>query len=185
MKEGNTVFETEWFSIDELPYDAGKSGRPFYRISCKDWVEILALTADNKIILVRQFRLALGTFTLELPSGYIDSGETPEEAVERELLEETGFVCSQVINIGALKALSSRINNTLWVFCGKEARLTGLKRKEDEETEVTLVTQDEFKEMVTNGEFVQATGLAAYFLCALNGCFDETWELPSNQVPRE
>lgn len=167
MKAGNTVFKTEWFSVDELFYDTAKSGQPYYRISCKDWVEILALTADNKIILVRQFRPALGTFTLELPSGYIDSGETPEEAAVRELLEETGYVCSRVINTGALRAIPSRIDNRLWVFYGQEARLTDSKKKDDEGIELVLVTQDEFKEMVAKGEFVEATGLAAYFLGAL------------------
>jgi len=180
MKAGNRVFETEWFAIDELPHETGKAGKPYYRISSKDWVEILALTTDNKVILVRQFRPALGTFTLELPSGYIDSGETPEEAVTRELLEETGFVCSRVVSTGALRAIPSRIDNTLWVFCGQEARLIDSKKKDDEGIEVVLVTQDEFKKMITSGEFVEATGLAAYFLCALKGCFDETLESPSS-----
>ena len=169
MKAGNTVFKTEWFAVEELPHSMGKSDKPFYRISCSDWVGILALTSDDKIILVRQFRPALGTFTLELPSGYINSGEAPEEAVARELLEETGFVCSSVINTGALKALSSRINNTLWVFYGEGARLSGSRKKEDEEIEVVLVTPHEFIRMVTNGEFTEATGLTAYFLAALKG----------------
>jgi len=169
VKVGNPVFETDWFSIDELPYDASKSGKPFYRMSCNDWVEILALTADDKIILVRQFRPALGNFALELPAGSVDNGESGKEAVERELVEETGFVCSLVINIGALKTVSSRINNTLWVFYGKEARLTASKGNEDREIEVVLVTQDEFKKLIADGKFVESAGLATYLLCQLYG----------------
>lgn len=52
---------------------------------------VLALTKDNKIILTKQFRPGPEKILLELPGGAIDSDETPEEAIKREFLDETGY----------------------------------------------------------------------------------------------
>ena len=57
-----------------------------------DWVNIIALTPDQHIVLVRQFRFGINAFSLEIPGGMIDAGEDPIVAGLRELREETGFV---------------------------------------------------------------------------------------------
>lgn len=158
------VFETEWFSIEEVPYNE----RPYYRLSCNDSVEILAVTNDKKIILVRQFRPALGMHMLELPAGYIDETESKESAVERELREETGFICDSTAFLGSFKIKSSRINNTLNFFYGKGAKLVDIN-KNKEKTEVVLVTFDEFEELIIKGEFIEVAGFSIYFLAKLKG----------------
>lgn len=63
-------------------------------------VAVLAMTDDKKIILARQFRPGPGVVLDELPGGGIDDDETPEDAVRRELLEETGYVCRKLENLG-------------------------------------------------------------------------------------
>ncbi|MFC2020410.1 NUDIX hydrolase [Chloroflexota bacterium] len=166
MKVARKVFETEWFSVDEIPYEPGK---PYYRISSRDWVEILAVTGENKVILVRQFRPALDIYTLELPSGYVNDGETLEEAAKREFQEETGFVCHRMIVVGDLKAMPSRINNKLWIFYGENASPVNGEIRGEDGIEIVTVTVDEFERMATKGEFTEAAGLAAYLLCQLKG----------------
>ena len=118
------IFETEWFSL-EATSDKFSDNQPYYRLSCKeDAAEILAVTDRNKIILVRQFRPAVGIYTLEFPAGYVGKSESNKEAIKRELEEETGFVCDSVIPMGSFKLFSSRANFTNHLFLEK-----GLKQK--------------------------------------------------------
>ena len=77
------IWETEWFSIEAVP-NQSSSDRPYFRLSMNDSVEIMAVTPEKKIILVRQFRPALGISMLELPAGLVDPGELCEEAIIRE-----------------------------------------------------------------------------------------------------
>ena len=118
MTSCQKVFETEWFSIDAVTY-GDSNEKPYYRLSCGDAVVIIAVTPDKKILLVRQFRPAIGNYSLELPAGYIDEKESPEEAVKRELLEETGFVCDSLVSLGSYKTNSSRINSNYHLFLEK------------------------------------------------------------------
>ncbi|MDR1458329.1 MAG: NUDIX hydrolase [Puniceicoccales bacterium] len=68
----------------------GRSGE-FFVLHCPDWVQVLALTPDGNIVLIRQFRFGTKRISLEIPGGVVEAGEGPVAAAERELLEETGF----------------------------------------------------------------------------------------------
>lgn len=167
-KHINKVYETEWFSIDAIPY-VSSNNKPYYRLSCNDSVSIIAKTEDEEIILIRQYRPAIEDFTLELPSGYVDKGESPEDAVKRELKEETGFICDSAIYIGSLKLCPSRINNTLYFYWGRCSMFIGQKGTQDKESEVVLVTQDEFKKMILEGKYIEVGGIAMFLLAQLKG----------------
>src|SRR4051812_25783530 len=83
------VFDTRWFQVVARPFTG--SSEPHYVINTTDFVSIIATDTEGRLILVRQFRPAVGRKTLELPSGHVEKGETPEEAARKELLEETGY----------------------------------------------------------------------------------------------
>lgn len=159
------VFETRWFSI-EATSNRYSNNEPYYRLSCNDSVAILAVTPEQKIILIREFRPALGSYLLELPAGYVDSNESSNDAIKRELREETGFVCDSVNSTGALRIAPSRINNTLYTFFGKGANAVDPIK---ENIEVVLVTQNEFKRLIADREFVLTSGIAMYFLAQQHG----------------
>src|SRR5213079_2244404 len=72
-----------------------------------------AVTPNGTFPLVRQFRPALEEFTLELPSGHVDLGESPEQAARKELREETGFVANELILLGSLSPDTGRLSNPL------------------------------------------------------------------------
>lgn len=77
----------------------GREG-DFFTIASRDWVNVLALTAAQELVMVRQYRFATRELSWEIPGGIIDPGETPLEAGERELREETGYTGANARMIG-------------------------------------------------------------------------------------
>src|SRR5580700_9729230 len=63
----------------------------FSLIECVDWVNVIAMTDDRHVVLVRQFRVGTAEVCLEIPGGMVDEGEQPRDAAARELAEETGY----------------------------------------------------------------------------------------------
>lgn len=162
------VFETEWFSIDAIPCNLDK--KPYYRLSCDDSVCIIAKTIDKKIILIDQYRPAIGHFTLEFPSGYVKDGESIRDAINRELIEETGFVCRSITYMGPLKISPSRINNTLHVFFGEDAVPIDTNKKIiDDDIKLILVTNEEFKSLIIKQKYTEIGGMAIFLLAKLKG----------------
>jgi ADP-ribose pyrophosphatase len=88
------VYSNAIFAVDAREMErraaAGASGE-FFVIKSSSWVNIVALTDDDEVVLVEQWRHAVSHPTLEIPGGGIDEDESPAEAARRELLEETGF----------------------------------------------------------------------------------------------
>ena len=75
---------------DPVPGEPQKEGE-FYVIDAPDWVNVVALTDRDELLLIEQWRHGVDHATLEIPGGMVDPGETPLEAARRELLEETGY----------------------------------------------------------------------------------------------
>jgi 8-oxo-dGTP pyrophosphatase MutT (NUDIX family) len=115
-----TVFTTPWFQILAEPASGG--GQPHYLIQGTDFVVIVAVTPQDRILLVRQFRVPVAAVTLELPAGHVDPGETPEQAARRELLEETGYGADTFKLLATLSPSVARFTNRMWCFLAPNAR---------------------------------------------------------------
>ena len=68
-----------------------------------DWINVVALTEDGQSVMVEQYRFGVGSCTLETPGGMVDSGETPLQAAQRELKEETGYSGGRWKSLGAVQ----------------------------------------------------------------------------------
>jgi 8-oxo-dGTP pyrophosphatase MutT (NUDIX family) len=84
---------------------------PYHVVELRNWVTVVAITADQDIVLVREYRHGTGAVMLELPAGMIEAGEVPLAAAERELREETGFGSETWRQIGVFPANPARFNN--------------------------------------------------------------------------
>jgi ADP-ribose pyrophosphatase len=87
------IHKGPWATLrsDKCEMPDGRIVEQYYVLEYPNWANAVALTEDNKILMVRQYRHAAGIVSLEIPGGVIEDGENPEEGMRRELLEETGY----------------------------------------------------------------------------------------------
>ncbi|MDX2129226.1 MAG: NUDIX hydrolase [Chloroherpetonaceae bacterium] len=122
------------------------------------WVNVIAITERNEIVLIRQYRYALGKVYFEIPAGTIDPGETNlESAARRELLEETGYGEGTWELFMTLSANPALQNNLTYTFLAKGVRkISEQKLESTEDIQVHLMPVDELKEILFNEGFIQA-----------------------------
>ncbi len=143
----------------------GKEGE-FYRFVFPDWVNIIAVTEENKIVVVKQFRYGTQRLETEIPGGVIHADEPPLDAGCRELLEETGYVGQNPRIIGEVKpnpAIQSNSCYTLLVEKAKKVTHQSLDEMEDIEIEL-LSIQDMFS-AVERGEIKHGLVINALMFC--------------------
>ena len=165
-----TVFTTPWFQVLAEPAPGG--GQPHYVIQGLDFVVIVAVTPQGQILLVRQFRVAAGAVTLELPAGHIDPGETPEQAARRELLEETGYAADTFKLMANLSPSVARFTNRMWCFLAPDAR-PAAGAEAQREAGVDLILYDGgIRALIEEREFYSAPSCAALLYAVLRGGLD-------------
>jgi len=135
----------------------------FFLVRTPDWVNVVALTDDDELVLVRQFRHGTETMSLEIPGGLIDPHESdPATAAARELREETGFAATAVARIGVMTPNPAIFTNRCHTYLATGCRRVGpLQQDPGEDIEVVLVPAREVDELVRKGEIDHALVLAA------------------------
>src|SRR5262245_6274253 len=165
--ERHVVYTTPWFDLVAKSTDGGSS--PHYSIATKDYVSIVALTADGRLLLVRQYRPAVEQVTLELPCGHVEPGETPEEAARKELLEETGYVADQFELLGEFSPDTGRLSNRLWCFFASRATPLPEDRIELEPGVTPVVYDGSLPGLLAQRDFQSALHSAALLLAVVRG----------------
>ena len=131
--------------------------RPFHRIECVDWAQILPITARDEAVLVRQYRHGTQRVTLEMPGGMIDPGEEPATAALRECLEETGYRARAALPLGVVSPNPALFMNRLHTFYATGVVAEGAVQNTDSEvTEVVLVPVADLEELLVSGEIDHA-----------------------------
>lgn len=158
-----SVYRTPWFEIVSrvgVGFD-----QPYYALTAADYVTVLPLLADGTALFVRQYRPAIQGLSLELPSGHIDPGETPEQAVVREVMEETGCETLELFPLGPLAPNTGRMANRLWAFVAKVRQVAA---SEPGIQVVTRATSD-IGRMIQQAELEHALDLAVLTRAAAAG----------------
>jgi 8-oxo-dGTP pyrophosphatase MutT (NUDIX family) len=142
----------------------------FFAIKPSDYVTILARTRSREIVIVRQFRPVIEDYTYELPSGHLEEGETPEQAVIRELKEETNCVAENVFFLGKIYPDTGRLENNQWAFYANDVEVNQFPdQAENEGIEVSLVSPKELFKMMNDGIVNHALDLSVIALAMSKG----------------
>jgi 8-oxo-dGTP pyrophosphatase MutT (NUDIX family) len=114
--DARSLVRDRWIHLRAEAWEngAGASLDPWYMLDWPDWVHVLALTGDDRAVMVRQWRPGLGAASLELPGGVVDPGDADIAAAgRRELLEETGFDAPGFRALPPLSPDPAHMNNRL------------------------------------------------------------------------
>ena len=136
----------------------------FFILESTSWVNIIPLTSDGKVVMVRQYRHGAGEVTLEIPGGLVEEDDTPATAAMRELVEETGYTAREVIPLGNVQPNPAIQNNRCYSFIARDVRLTREQSQDEkEDIEVVLKSLSEIPAAIRNGEITHALVLAAFY----------------------
>ena len=160
-----------WVTVVERTFadQSGVTRGPFHSLQQHDYVSVLALTEDQHVVLVRQYRPALEKTTLELPGGLLDSDVTPADCAQIELLEESGYRPTQPLELlGCLDPDTGRLENRYWAFFAPS-----VIKVDDWKPELGIdpmtMAKNEFLAAVADGEFITALHITLVGLARLKG----------------
>ncbi len=171
------VLETRIFTLRKNLARSPATGREaeFQVLDAPDWVNVIALTPDDHVLLIRQYRHGTSEITVEIPGGTVDPGESPLHAAQRELLEETGFEASEWEACGVVEPNPAFLSNRTHTFVARGARRTGPQRPDDhEEIDFELSPIDRLPELLRDGTIRHALVMCAFAHFALRGELDMT-----------
>ncbi|WP_245957359.1 NUDIX hydrolase [Chitinophaga flava] len=160
------LFRDNWLTArkDRCLTPQGNIVEPYYVLEYSDWVNAVALTEDNQVIMIRQYRQGVGRTLLEIPGGTMDKTDpSPEFAMERELLEETGYAFKELIPMGKVAANTASSNNYTHMFLATGGRKVKEQDLDDnEEIEVVLMSIPEVQQLLMDNKIIHSlhvTGL--------------------------
>ena len=150
---------------DYVRFPDGRENPEYYVLEYPDWVNVIAITKDGQFVMERQYRHALGKTSYELPSGVMEEGEEPLEAIQRELLEETGYGGGEWVHLMDLSANSSTMNNLTHCFLA-----TGVEKISEphldstEDLEVFLLSREKAWNLLNTNQLVQSLMVAPLWM---------------------
>ena len=136
----------------------------FFIIESTPWVNVIPLTPQNEVVLVKQYRHGTQNVTLEIPGGLVEASDSPEGAAKRELMEETGYGASEIILLGTVHPSPAIQNNVCYTYLAKNVILSGKQDQDDkEDIQVVLRPLAEIPDMIQKGEITHSLVLAAFY----------------------
>ncbi|MFZ1529003.1 MAG: NUDIX hydrolase [Ferruginibacter sp.] len=142
---------------DSYETENGKLVDPYFVVELPVSACAMAVTKNNEVIFVEQYRHPIGQKILELPGGFVEEGEDPALGVARELLEETGYAFKEFVQLGTTAANPGVLNNFTYLFLATG----GVKQSEqaldhNEEIEIVLKPLEEARQLLKENKIVQS-----------------------------
>jgi len=159
------IYSTPFFDLEKSGDLADLQEPPYYRLTGKDSAICCVLNQRGEFVLVRQFRPNLDAYTLEFPAGGVDEGESPLEAMHRELAEETGLCC-KFISLGIFRLMMDRTTIQDHLFFGIDAEPIDDHICEAGIQKITI-TRSDFAELALSGGYQQLAGLGIIQLASM------------------
>ncbi|HLH77842.1 MAG TPA: NUDIX hydrolase [Candidatus Binataceae bacterium] len=159
------VFSTPIFTLHQHRRRHHRHGEhDFWVMECGDWVNIIPITREGQVVMVRQYRHGTEDLTLEIPGGMMDPEDgTALAAARREMWEETGYDSPEISELGRVRPNPAIQTNYCHSFLARDARLTRRPRLDGtEDIEVVLVGREEIAGLIVRGEISHALVITAF-----------------------
>ena len=163
------LVKNPWFEVfrEEVRLPDGKIVPDYYGIEMPHYTAVFAVTVNQKIIVLRCYRHAIGEVTLTMPGGMIEKGESPLEGIQREFLEETGYKAKEWESLGSFIGNSTRGCGTYHLFFSTGAYPVQEPDSGDlEELELLLWEKQEVEQALDEGQ-AKSLGVASMLLLGL------------------
>jgi ADP-ribose pyrophosphatase YjhB (NUDIX family) len=149
---------------DKCEAPDGRIIEEYFVVELPTTVCAVALTEEGEVLMVRQYRHPVKETILEIPGGFIDENETPEQAVQRELREETGYEFSAFTNLGKVAANPGVLDNYTYLFLAQGGKKTSVQKLDaNEEIVVEKISVDHLKELFLQNKIVQSLHMNCIF----------------------
>jgi len=163
------VVETPYLRLrrDHIELPSGEQIEDYFVRESRGFAVIFALTPDERVVLVRQYKHGIGLGVLELPAGSIDEGETPAACARRELAEETGFVGepAEPIHVRSFVTDPTNSDSRLHLFMVRNARAQGAQALDaTEDIVVEFATLSALRRYVTDGTIEVSSHIACIYV---------------------
>lgn len=152
-----------WLTVrrDHIRQPSGAEITDYWVLEYPEWVNVIAITADGRHVMERQYRHAIGWTAYEICAGCAESGETPIEAARRELMEETGYAGGAWEEILTISPNGTSMTNMTHCFVARGVERAGDARQEPtEDIDVTLMDEEAVRKLLEDQQIVQATMVA-------------------------
>jgi ADP-ribose pyrophosphatase len=130
-------------------------------------VLVLPLLDDGRIVMIRQFRAAIGKYILELPAGTLERGESLVSCVKRELIEETGYSASKVKKLGEIVPVPGYSTEVIHIFLARGLKVVPKQTMPDEVIKEQIFSGDQIMELLKRGKIIDAKTICglSFFAC--------------------
>jgi ADP-ribose diphosphatase len=161
------VAKSQFFRVErvDLEFSNGAT-RQFERMAGqgRGAVMIVPITADNQLLLIREYGAGTHSYQLGFPKGLIDPGESPLEAANRELQEEVGYAANELHDIHTVGMAPTFFNARMHIVIARDMYPQKLEGDEPEPLEVIKWPLAETEVLLAREDFIEARGIAALFL---------------------
>jgi 8-oxo-dGTP pyrophosphatase MutT (NUDIX family) len=136
----------------------------FYCLEAPDWINVIPLTSDQRVVMIEQYRHGSGEVTLEIPGGMVDQGESAATAAARELFEETGFGIENLVSLGASRPNPAIQDNWIHNFVALNVSMeTKPEFDSTEHTTVRMVPLEQIPALIADGTISHALVILAFY----------------------
>jgi ADP-ribose pyrophosphatase len=127
-------------------------------------VAVVAMTHDDKILFVRQYRHPISEALLEIPAGKLDKGEHPDDCARRELEEETGYVAGKLQSLTSIYTAPGFCNEIIHIYLATQLTKTTQHLDEDEFLKIEQYTKGEVYQMISDGRIHDAKSIVGLLM---------------------
>lgn len=164
VKSSKKVYDNFYLKVYEEVLDLAGRDKLYIRARRPDYSTIVPFSQDGRILTIKSYRHLVDSWQVEVPSGFIEKGETPRQAAIRELEEETGYRAKKVVNLGPYTLDYSMFAQKGNVFAAYGIAKSGRQRLgRMEKIELEFVPVEKIKSMLLKGRILNAASMVALY----------------------